>query len=186
LKKRNINSLVIGLFILIAILNSAIVLAAELKGTTGGSLNALNSGYAITRWPWDGGTVYPGETATVRAATTHPPHPEATKVVFRWIRPDGTFWDVGPIALTESVDTWDGKTIWDAYSSEEIDMLGDWGVQALFQDSEGNLKGPTDPYEIVSIRAISWHSVPEIPFGTISAIVSMLGALIFFLLIRSH
>jgi len=179
-KGSKITLIVIAVLIIISIQYIEFSYAAELNGSTGGSLNALNSGYAITRWPWDGGTIYPGEDATVRACTSQPPHPEATEVVFRWIRPDGTYWDVGPVSLTNSLDTWNGKPVWDAYSTETIDMLGDWGVQALFQDSEGNIKGPNDPYEIVAIRAISWHSVPELPLGTIAATIAMFGAFILY------
>jgi len=175
---------VFGIFVLLSVLNSGLAFADELKGSTGGSLNALNSGYAITRWPWDGGEIYPGESATVRAATTQPPHPEATHVVFRWNRPDGSQFDVGPKPLTLSGDTWDGKPIWNAYDTQTIDMVGDWGVQALFQDAEEKLMGPNDPYETVAIKAISWHAVPEVPFGTIATMLCMLGALGVFAIMR--
>jgi len=162
---------------------SRLAYAEELKGSVG-SLNALDSGYAITRWPWDGGEIYVGENATVRACTTVPPPPEGsgpTEVVFRWIRPNGSSWDVGPKNLALSGDTWDGKPIWDANDTQTIDMLStpteDWGVQALFLGEDGKLKGPNDPYPIVKIKAISWHAVPEVPFGTIATILCMLGAL---------
>lgn len=167
---------IVGALLVILVLNSGLAFADELKGSTGGSLNALNSGYAIARWPWDGGELLPGENATVRACTTEPPHPESTHVVFRWNRPNGSHYDVGPIALTESGDTWDGKPIWDAYDNQTLDMAGGWGVQALFTDEEGRLQGP-NPYPIVDIKAISWHVIPEVPFGPIAAMLSMLGAL---------
>jgi len=170
---------VVPFFLGTLILCSGLAYAAELKGSVG-SLNALNSGYAITRWPWDGGDILVGEDATVRACTTQPPYPQATRVVFRWIRPDGSSWDTGPKTLTLSGDTWDGKPIYDAYDTETIDMLStpteNWGVQALFLDAEGKLQGP-NPYPIVQIKAISWHAVPEVPFGTIAILLSMLGAL---------
>jgi len=174
---------VIGLVLLLSVLNSGLAFAVELNGTTGGSLNALNSGYAITRWPWDGGEISIGVDATVRACTTDP---ESIKVVFRWIRPDGTYWEEGPKDLTLSGDIWDGKPIWDAYDTQTLDMLGDWGVQALFQDSEGNLMGPMDPYETVAIKAISWHVIPEVPFGTIATMLIMLGALGVFTIARAR
>jgi len=155
---------------------SGLAYAEELYPTVG-SLNALNSGYAITRWPWDGGVILVGDDAQVRACTTDPPYPEAIEVVFRWIRPDGSWWDTDPKPLTFSGDTWKGNDIYDAYNTTTIDMLGDWGVQALFLDEDGNLKGPTDPYEIVNIKAISWHAVPEVPFGTIATLLCMFGAL---------
>jgi len=174
---------VVGTFVIILALNSGLAFADELKGSTGGSLNALNSGYAITRWPWDGGELFPGDNATVRAATTEPPHPEATQVVFRWNQPDGSHYDVGPKALTLSGDTWDGKPIWDAYDTQTLVMMGDWGVQALFLDEEGYLQGP-NPYPIVQIRAISHHVIPEVPLGTIVSLLGMLGALGVFAIVK--
>ena len=173
----------VGTFVILLVLNSGLAFADELKGSTGGSLNALDSGYAITRWPWDGGDLLPGDSATVRACTTEPPHPEATEVVFRWIRPDGSNWTVGPFPLTNSSDTWDGKWIFDAYDTQTLDMFGAWGVQALFLDEEGKLQGP-NPYCIVKIRAISHHVIPEVPFGTIAIILSMLGALGVFAIVK--
>ena len=173
----------IGALVILLTLNIGVVLAAELKGSVGGSLNALDSGYAITRWPWDGGDILPGESVTVRACTTEPPHPEATQVVFRWNAPDGSHFDVGPIDLTLSGDTWDGNPIWDAYDTQTITMLGNWGVQALFIDEEGKLQGP-NPYPIVGIRAISYHVVPEVPFGTTVALLSMIGALCVFAVVK--
>ncbi|MCW3986013.1 MAG: hypothetical protein NWE91_06365 [Candidatus Bathyarchaeota archaeon] len=184
MKERQIMLVYLSVIILLASTAIGHTFADELKGTTGGSLNALNSGYAITRWPWDGGDLLPGESATVRACTTDPPYPEATEVVFRWIRPDGSYWDVGPKVLALSGDTWNGSDIWDASDTQTIDMIGNWGVQALFLDEEGNLKGPSDPYPIVAIRAISYHVVPEVPLGAITAVLSMLGALGVFAIAR--
>lgn len=176
---------VFGIFALLSVLNSGLAFADELKGSTGGSLNALNTGYAITRWPWDGGELYPGMDATVRAATTEPPHPESTQVVFRWIRPDGSHWDVGPKDLTASVDTWDGDKIWDAYDTQTLDMVGNWGVQALFLGEDGKIKGPYQT-PIVEIKAISWHVIPETHFGTIATLLCMLGILGAFTITRSQ
>ena len=163
---------------------SGLVYAEELSPTKG-SLNALDSGYAITRWPWSGGEVFFGEEATVRACTIIPPPSEGgsgpTHVVFRWIRPNGSSWDTDPKPLTLSDDTWKGEDIYDANDTQTIDQLStpteDWGVQALFLGEDGNLKGPHDPYETVAIKAISWHAVPEVPFGTIATLLCMFGAL---------
>jgi len=172
---------VVGIILLV--FTSGLVYADELKGSTGGSLNALTSGYAITRWPWNGGELFPGDNATVRACTTEPPHPEATRVVFRWHRPNGSYWDEGPKNLTLSGDTWDGKPIWDAYDTQTLDMMGDWGVQALFINEEGKLQGP-NPYPIVKIKAISYHVIPEVPFGTIVTLLCMFGALGIFFIVK--
>jgi len=166
----------VAIFFLFLVSNSGLAFAEELKGKYGGSLNALDSGYAITRWPPGGGDILPGQDATVRACMTEPPWPTAVKVVFRWNRPDGSSFDVGPKDLTLSGDTWDGLPVWDASDTQTIDMIGDWGVQALFLNEEGKLQGP-NPYPIVKIKAISWHVIPEVPLGTIAAIISMFGAL---------
>ena len=174
---------VVGIFVILLVLNSGLAFADELKGEIKGSINALDSGYAITRWPWDGGDIFPGTTVQVRACTTEPPHPEATEVVFRWNRPDGSHYDVGPKPLTLSGDTWDGKPIWDAYDTQTLFMIGDWGVQALFCDEDGKLQGP-NPYPIENIKAISYHAIPEVPFGTIATILSMLGALSVFAIVK--
>ena len=176
---------IVGIFVIL-LLNSGLAFAEEMKGSTGGSLNALNSGYAITRWPWDGGELYAGENATVRAATTEPPHPEATHVVFRWNQPNDSHFDIGPIPLTnDSGDTWDGKPVWDAYDTQTLSMMGDWGVQALFCDEEGKLQGP-NPHPVVAIRAISWHVIPEVPFGIIATVLCMLGALGVFAIVKKE
>jgi hypothetical protein len=163
-------------FVILLALNSGVVFSEELKGEIQGSFNALDSGYAITRWPWDGGELFPGESATVRAGATEPPTPPpASHVVFRWNRPNGSHFDTPAKPLTKSDDTWNGRAIWDAYDTQTLDMDGDWGVQALFLDSQGKLQGP-NPYPIVKIKAISWHVVPEVPLGTVAIMLSMLGA----------
>jgi len=179
---RALIALAVATFVVL-LLNNGLVYGAELKGSIPGSINALNTGYAITRWPWSGGDVFLYTEATVRACTTEPPYPEATQVVFRWHRPDGSHWDVGPIPLTLSGDTWGGKPIWDAYDTQTLDMMGNWGVQALFIDEEGRLQGP-NPYPIVKIKAISWHVIPDVPLGTIAAILSMFGALGVFAIVK--
>lgn len=181
INRRSFVASTVGILLILLAFN-AFAYADELKGSIG-SLNALNSGYAITRWPWDGGDVPLYHEATVRACTTHPPHPEATKVVFRWIRPDDSHWDVGPIALVESGDTWDGKPIWDAYDTQTLDMVGSWGVQALFLDGLGKLQGP-NPYAIVQIKAISWHVIPEVPLGTVVSLLGMFGSLCVFAIVK--
>lgn len=175
--------LVIGIFVILLALISGLAFAEELKGTVKGSFNALDSGYAIARWPWDGGNILPGDSVTVRAGTTEPPHPEAVQVVFRWNQPDGNHWDTPPQDLTKSADTWGEKPIWDAYDTQTLNMIGDWGVQALFIDEEGKLQG-SNPYPIVKIKAISYHVIPELPFGTIAAVLSMVGALGIFAIVK--
>jgi len=161
-------------FLGLLLINVGLAYADELKGTVG-SLNALNSGYAITRWPPSGGIFLVGEDLTVRACTTE--YPDAVKVVFRWHLPNGTSFDSEEKPLVLSGDTWDGKPIWDANDTRTLSLLGDYGVQALFLNTDRDLQGPNNPYVITDIKAISGHAVPEIPFGTIATIVVMIGAL---------
>lgn len=165
--------IVLGVFVVC----SGLTYAEELKGAYGGSINALDSGYAITRWPPGNGTILIGDDGAVRALTTE--YPTATKVVFRWHAPDGSSTDSAQKPLTLSADTWDGKTVYEADDTHTIDQIGAWGVQALFIDEEGRLQGP-NPYPVVQIKAISWHSIPEVPLGTIAIVASMIGALAVF------
>jgi hypothetical protein len=153
-------------------LSISFVSAVELKGTTGGSLNALNSGYAITRVPWTDGSLLPGETANVMAYTTDL---GAVAVHFRWNDPDGGH-VVHIVPLTPSLDTWDGAPLLEAADSHDLLIIGDWGVQAIFVDGDGNPRGPL-ALPTIAIKAISWHVTPEVPIGTLLSVISMLGAL---------
>ena len=157
----------------VLVLYSGIAYAEELKGTVG-SLNALNSGYAITRWPPSNGTVLVGENLTVRACTTET---IATVVVFRWHLPNGSSFDTIEKPLVDLGDTWNSAPIYEANDTQTLSLLGDYGVQALFLNDTRDLQGPNNPYEINNIRAISGHAIPEVPLGTIATILVMLGAL---------
>jgi hypothetical protein len=175
----------IGLMLLISmmlVMYIGLVYATELSGMPG-SINALGTGYAITRWPYSSGDVFIGDTVTVRACTTQPPYPTATQVLFRWIRPDGTTIESGPTSLSLSSDTWDGDPIYDAYDSQTLDQAStdsaSWGVQALFIGADGKYINDID-YPIIKIRAISWHPVPEVPFGTVAVISTMIIAVGFY------
>jgi len=165
---------IVFFFLGLLLINGGLAYAEELKGTVG-SLNALNSGYAITRWPPSDGIYLVGEDLTVRACTTE--YPEAVMVVFRWHFPDGSSFDTDPKPLVPSGDTWNGNPIWDAYDTQTLSLVGDYGVQALFLNTDRDLQGPLNPYIITDIRAISGHAIPEVPFGTIATIVVMIGAL---------
>jgi len=161
------------------ILCSGLVGAEELYPTQG-SLSALDSGYAITRWPWSGGEVLIFKDVTVRACTIDPPYPEATHVEFRWIRPNGSILILTPCKeLTPSGDTWKGDDVYDAYDTQTLDAFGDWGVQALFSGPDGKYL-PISSCPTVAIKAISWHVVPEVPLGTITILLCMFGAVAIF------
>ena len=164
-------------FLCVLLVNSGLAYADELSGLKG-SINALNTGYAITRWPPSNGTFLVGENLTVRACTTkYPNNPNATHVVFRWHFPDNTSNDTDPILLELSNDTWNGNPIYDANDTQTLSLLGAYGVQALFLNGTRDLQGPNNPYLIDNIKAISGHAIPEVPLGTIATILVMLGAL---------
>ena len=59
-----------------------------------------------------------------------------------------------------------------AQSTYSPDLVGDWGVQAFFQDSDGNtIQGVVD---VVAIRATSMNVIPEIPLlGTAGIAIAM-------------
>ena len=183
MKKKNLIKF--AFFILLGVLffNSLTVFALDYIDYNG-SISALSSGYAITRWPTGPGTTFPGEPVTVRAVTTNL---AATEVRIRWIRPDGSIAKNELHALTNVGNVYDSAPVIEAEDTFTIDMLNigenGWGVQAIFLYSDGPIGGPSsEPF--LSIKAISWHAVPEIPFGTISTIVTMLAAYGYFFLRR--
>jgi len=135
---------------------------------------SIKSGYAITT-NYQGQTVLIPEDVTATAGTTN--YPYANKVRFRWIPPAGSGldpWETGPFDLTPSDEYWDGNQVYVATDTQEINAVGDWGVQAFFlgeEDGKPRLRASTD---IVSIRATSFEAVPEIPMGTLSALLVLL------------
>ena len=109
-------------------------------------------------------------------------------MTFRWHRPPDAD---GPVAWEDVVAVWTNGTMgqWNngtwalihyAQSTQVPDELGDWGIQAFFQDSEGTDKAGLK--DVVKIRAESINVVPEIPLGTIGAAATMLIALALFAL----
>lgn len=141
--------------------------------------STLGTGYAITS-NYHGVDVPPLTPVTVTAGTLDS---NVVQVTFRWHRPpDGN----GPVAWEDVVPVWQNGTmgqwnnnswalIWYAENTHAPDELGDWGVQAFFQDSEGNDRAGLP--RVVKIKATSFNSVPEVPLGTIVVSLAMLGAL---------
>jgi len=170
---------VVAVFLLLGVLlmNSGLAYADELSGLPG-SINALNSGYAITRWPPSDGIFLQFADLTVKALTTkYPNDPNATHVVFRWNLPNGSSFDTDPYPLENIGNTWKTNPVYEANDTQTLSLLGDYGVQALFHNGTDDLQGPEHPYEIVKIKAISGHAIPEVPFGTIATILGMLATL---------
>lgn len=137
--------------------------------------NSLGSGYAVTS-DYHGKNVPPGTLVTVTAMTTDD---TITQVTFLWKTPSGDtiFTDVDN---TKEVDgQYEGKDIFTFTSSHAQNITGDWGVQALFQDSDGKRKEGIE--EVVSIKATSFFVVPDIPvIGTLGATgAALLGLALF-------
>jgi len=63
------------------------------------------------------------------------------------------------------------------------DVIGDWGVQALFHNHHTT---PGHDTTKVMVRATSFEVVPEVPFGTIAILLSWLGILGVFALRKKH
>ena len=143
--------------------------------------STLSSGYAI--WTDYHGIEIPlGTVVTATAGTTEHPDssahnhfPNVTHVKFRWMAPNGseTFSPLKPL-------TWDGTTEydgWPVYTANDtlaVDAVGDWGVQAWFYDTQGGLRNEIG---LEKIRAISIHTIPELPIvGTAGiAAIMLLG-----------
>jgi len=142
--------------------------------------STLNSGYAITT-DYHGIDVPIGTLVTVTAGTTDT---NVENVTFVWRYPDKT------VAFTDpEVVVWSNSTTWTnssgtyiiyyAQSSYTPDVIGDWGVQALFNGPGGHLRGQDS--DIIAIRATSFNVIPEISIvGTAGAAIAMLLGLGFF------
>ena len=98
-----------------------------------------------------------GTLVTVTATTDNP---NVNRVTFIWK-------DAGKNPI------WTYTDISNSFESANTpDSLGDWGVQAFFQDGEG--KTVQEVEDVVAIRATSFNAVPEIPLlGTASIAIAM-------------
>ena len=138
--------------------------------------STLGTGYAITS-NYHGKDVPLMATVTVTAGTLDP---SVTQVTFRWHRPDDTTVRevTVPVFTNGTTGQWnDGTTapIHYAVDSFRPDLAGDWGVQALFQDSTGKNRAGVN--NVIKIKATSFNVIPEVPFGTAAILLSMFGAL---------
>lgn len=132
---------------------------------------ALNSGYGVTT-DWSGELVPAGSPINATAYTTDL---SVTQVEFIWKDPDkNPVWDVNvtvqPDGTYQSL-----QVLWANNTQTIYQPLGDWGIQALFYDEYGDIRGQDSG--IVAIRATSFEAVPEVPFGTIATILAFFGAL---------
>jgi hypothetical protein len=158
---------------------TALLLVTLFIASVNAPLTTLNSGYAI--WTNYHGINIPGGTeVTATAGTTEHPDssahnklPNVTAVRFRWMPPGLPDFNSSLKTLT-----WDGTTYyngWPVYTANDtqaLDVLGDWGVQAWFYDTDGKLRNETG---IEKIRAVSVNVIPDIPVaGTAGAAAVML------------
>lgn len=148
--------------------------------------STLGTGYAITS-NYHGIDVFPGTPITVTAGTLDQ---SVTQVTFRWHMPNDTArWEVTvPVSPNGTTGQWNnGSTVPILYAQDTQvpDVIGDWGVQAFFQDSTGREKSGVD--DVVKIRATSFNTIPEIPIiGTAGSIIAMLLGFKFFVTKKKH
>lgn len=143
--------------------------------------STLGTGYAITS-NVHGVDVIPGTLVTVTAGSLDP---NVVQVTFRWHMPNETVTRevTVPVFTNGTTGQWnDGSTalVRFAVDSFRATVLGDWGVQAFFQGSLGSERAELE--HVVRIRATSLNVIPEVPFGTLTILVGMFGALGFFAL----
>lgn len=162
--------------------------------------SALSSGYAVTT-DWHGKNAPLGQSVIAWAGTTDS---TIDGVEFRWLDPSG---DIAltpqrkpivgsfvtpdyPLGATQEMIDWGnsnpGVSVYYATDTQILNMLGDWAVQTNFYEENPvqTLRGKNS--DIVRIRATSINVVPEVPFGTMAILLSMLGALVAFGAKRKH
>jgi hypothetical protein len=129
---------------------------------------SLGSGYAITS-NYEGVPVPLGTTVEVTAMTTNL---SITHVTFLWKYDENIEFTDPNVPVVD--DTYEGTPIKKATSTYEPDILGEWGVQALFQNGPGG-KTVQSVEDVYAIKARSFFATPEIPIlGTMGASIAML------------
>jgi hypothetical protein len=138
----------------------------------------LNDGYEIV-------TNYQGvdNLGTPVTATAMTVDPQVNQVTFLWKNPAGgtEFTDIVPVFTNETLGSGNVKGtpytdvhVRFAESTNSPNAIGDWGVQALFQDSLG--KTIQEVENVLAIRARSFNVIPEIPLlGTLGISIAMLA-----------
>jgi hypothetical protein len=140
----------------------------------------LNDGYEII-------TNYQGVDSalgTPVTATAMSVDPKVMQVTFLWKDPAGgtVFTDVvHPVYTNGTLGSGNVKgtpytdvPVRFAEATNSPNAIGDWGVQALFQDSLGKtIEGVEN---VVSVRARSFNVIPEVPIlGTLGVSIAMLA-----------
>ena len=162
---------------------SVVLVSLIMSSAVYAPLATLGTGYAVTS-NYEGVDVPAGAEVIITALTIDP---SVDRVTFRWHEPpDGN----GPVAWEVTVFVVDSGNDYQFANSTTVDIftaedsyyptvMGDWGVQAFFQDSTGKDKAGLE--NVISIKATSFNTIPEIPLGTIAATATMILALAFFM-----
>jgi len=147
---------------------------------------ALNSGFAITTDYHGADPIPPGTAVTAKAGFI----PEKAGISvddieyiqFIWHSEGGVEFDVdvypSPDWLTEPWTDGSGNT-WTVYyltNTQYPTTAGEWGVQAVFRGEGGSVQGLDEEIPAFAIRATSYEVVPEVPLGTITALLAMVAA----------
>jgi len=193
-------------YAVVAILISLLVLAGV--NLADAQWDALSSGFAVTT-NWHGIDVPIGQPVTATAGwapelipeNSLVKHVEVKKVEFVWHYPNGTvaFSETIPISgplvtpnvppdpippeIIEWAEKYPEVEYWYAQNTQIPDVLGDWGVQAIFRNTVQTCGKNSDT---VRIRATSFNVVPEVPFGTAVILLSWIGLLGVFVTRKKH
>lgn len=145
--------------------------------------HSLASGYRITT-DHHGIDVIIGETVTAWTDTTDL---TTCEVTFTWKWNDNETpkrttdvteyitWYTGVDGWPEEPGVPHGTEVRRFTNSYSPDELGDWAVKATFLNSYGQtLASDNDSFPV---KATSFHSIPEVPIGTIAIVLIMFGSL---------
>lgn len=197
-------------FTLVAMLLASVLVCASIN-IAEAQWDALSSGYAVTT-DQHGKIVPIGLPVTAIAGTNDS---TVKTVEFVWHFPNGSVYvdpppripvfgpyktPNVPLGVPEEIVDWarlrDGSVdpghfpqvdVWYANNTQIPNVIGDWGVQAIFHDgvaSAHHIRGKNS--DTVAIRATSFNVVPEVQFGTIAILLGWFGVLGIFALRKKH
>jgi len=152
--------------------------------------NALHSGFGITTDYHGADPIPPGTAVTAKAGfipDKFDPPIEVEYIQFIWHNStDGVEFDVDVYPSDSPTGDWltepwtdKSGTTWTVYylNNTQYPMtFGDWGVQAVFRGEGGRVQGLNEDTPAFAIRATSFETIPEVPLGTITAVLAMVVA----------
>ena len=153
-----------------------VAIAFMLLGVAYAAYPSLASGYAVdSNYHGINGPI--GSNVVVTAYTTDA---DVYQVTFLWKDPGGNTVSTDVDNPPTADGTYDSKTVYTFTSNYSPDIVGDWGVQALFQSQDGTTKQSVE--DVVSIKATSFFVIPDVPMlGTVGSLAAMLFGLSIFL-----